>query len=74
MSNEKDANDPPTEDPEEPDESGVGTPDPTGNGEDARDDGARAPADDGVDEPDGTGDPASDKGDGRRRARRTRPA
>jgi len=40
MSNEKDANDPPTEDPEEPDESGVGTPDPTGNGEDARDDGA----------------------------------
>ena len=61
MSNEKDANDPPTEDPEEPDESGVGTPDPTGNGEDARDDGARAPADDGVDEPDDTGDPASDE-------------
>ncbi|WP_123620116.1 ATP-dependent protease LonB [Halorubrum sp. CSM-61] len=56
MSNEKDANDPPTEDPEEPDDSGVGIPDSTGNGEDARDDGARAPRDEGVDEPDGAGD------------------
>lgn len=61
MSNEKDANDPPTEDPEEPEESGVGSPDPTGNGEDARDDGAREPADEGVDAPDGAGDSASEE-------------